>query len=67
MIGRVRITTGNSSLGPNDVGGVDVVAMDDFLYAEPKAAAVPEPSTIFLLGSGLIGLVGCGRKKLRKS
>ena len=67
LIGRVRITTGNSSLGPNEFGGVDVVAMDDFLYAEPKAAAVPEPSTIFLLGSGLIGLVGYGRKKLRKS
>ena len=44
LIGRVRITTGNSSLGPNDSGGVDVVVMDDFLYAEQRA--VPEPSSI---------------------
>ena len=28
-----------------------------------STAAVPEPSTILLLGSGLIGLVGYGRKK----
>jgi hypothetical protein len=28
--------------------------------------AVPEPSTMLLLGSGLVGLVGFGRKKVRK-
>lgn len=29
-------------------------------------AAVPEPSTLFLLGSGLAGLFGVGRKRLQK-
>jgi hypothetical protein len=50
-IGRVRITTGNSALGPTEAvgaAGVDVVVMDDFLYGEPKAI-VPEPSSILLL------------------
>jgi hypothetical protein len=56
LISRVRITTGNSSLGPNDGAGVDVVVLDDFLYAEPQAAAVPEPSAWLLLGIGLAGL-----------
>jgi hypothetical protein len=28
---------------------------------------VPEPSTIMLLGTGLIGLAGWGRKKIKKN
>lgn len=57
LISRVRIVTGNSALGPNDGAGIDVVAMDDFIYAEPQGLlAVPEPSTWLLLGAGLGGL-----------
>ena len=40
-IGRVRITSGNTALGPNETGGIDLVVMDDFIYAEPRAAGVP--------------------------
>jgi hypothetical protein len=64
LIDKVVITTGNTILGPNNGGGINVVAMDDFIYAEPQAAA--EPATLLLLGSGLIGML-YGRKRLTVS
>jgi hypothetical protein len=66
-IARVRITAGlntilaNGQLGnPND----DVVAMDDFLYAEPLAQQVPLPPTLALGVLGLALLRGTRRRKL---
>jgi hypothetical protein len=38
QVARVRIINGSTALGPNDSpndGGIDVVALDDFIYAEP--------------------------------
>ena len=53
-VGRVRITSGNAPLGPNDAPpGTDVVAMDDFLYGEPQAVSAgcsSDASTLCLDG-----------------
>lgn len=38
VIHKVRITYGNSALGPNDGGSVDVSVMDDFIFGEPQPA-----------------------------
>jgi hypothetical protein len=46
------VTTQTDDVQIEDVGG--------------NASAVPEPATILLLGSGLIGLAGVGRKKFFK-
>jgi hypothetical protein len=51
VVNRVRITSGNTPLGPNESGDVDVVAMDDFIFGEPQA--VPEPATWLTLAAGL--------------
>jgi hypothetical protein len=51
-VSRVRITNGNVALGPNETGGLDLVVMDDFIYAEP----VPGP----IAGAGLPGLILAG-------
>ncbi len=58
-IGRVRITSGNTALGPidNPGGGIDVVVMDDFIYAEPQRVPEPAPLALLLLGLTLITLV----------
>ena len=51
LITSVRIVTGTTALGPSETPGVDLVVMDDFLYAEPRL--VPGP----IVGAGLPGLI----------
>jgi hypothetical protein len=61
-IARVRITSGANTIVANGLLGNandDVVVMDDFLYAEPAASAVPEPSSLTLLALGGFVLAGC--------
>src|SRR5215217_5775845 len=41
-VARVRITTGNTAVGPNDAPGVDIVVMDDFIYGEPVACILAD-------------------------
>ena len=53
QIARVRITSGNN---------LDLAAMDDFLYAEPRS--VPESGGIALMGLGLGFILLCYRRFL---
>lgn len=71
QISRVRITSGTHALSnfANDdpLHGVDLVAMDDFLYGEPVARVVPEPGTWALFGAGLILLMATAVVRHRRS
>ena len=63
IIASVQITSGNAALaaGVNDGNGtgIDIVAMDDFIYAEP----IPEPATVAFVLVGLVPLLGVMRKR----
>lgn len=66
LVGSVRILSGTGALGPNDVGqGVDLVAMDDFIYGEPiavAAVATPAPASLPVLAVAL-GLLAARRRR----
>ncbi|CAB1062298.1 hypothetical protein D1BOALGB6SA_7074 [Olavius sp. associated proteobacterium Delta 1] len=47
-------------------GGVHWVAVDNMTLTTVTTAPVPEPSTMLLLGAGLLGIAGVGRKRFFK-
>jgi len=64
LITGVRIVTGTTALGPNESASVDLVVMDDFLYAEPRATTpLPAALPLFATGLGALGLIGWWRKR----
>lgn len=61
-------STGNQSLGDTFLAAGDIfslvfVAGNGFSFDNFTVERVPEPSTLFLLGTGFVGLVGYTRRK----
>ena len=54
------------NVGDNTSSFSQISTVGDDISSGPGGSTVPEPSTLALLGSGLIGIVGFGRKKYKK-
>ncbi|MGZ5226674.1 MAG: hypothetical protein ACXWCS_21140 [Burkholderiales bacterium] len=66
QVSRVRITSGNSALGPNEsLPTTDLVVMDDFIYAEPRA--ITEPASFGLILLGLLLITGFTRSSAQRA
>jgi hypothetical protein len=55
IVGRVRIVSGNSALGPDESAARDLVVMDDFVYGEPVSvqglSIAPQTGQLFRTGA----------------
>lgn len=67
-VGGVTLTAGTLIIGLNDSSGTSCGGdFDDFIIAASRTAPTPVPAAVWLLGSGLLGVMGFKRSRESKA
>ena len=63
-LGQSALSISINALGDQNGNSLNATAIDGTVTVNPSRIVAPEPGTVLLLGSGLLALLGVGRRKI---